>query len=65
MTSPKCMDELLWGREFEDVHDWSKRLKMVIEVGRIDEQKLFKIGRLNLIGKSKEWYKKLADAPID
>ncbi len=37
MTSPKCMDELLWGREFEDVHDWSKRLKMVIEVGRIDE----------------------------
>lgn len=37
MTSPKGMDGFLWGREFEDVHDWFKRLKMAIEVGRIDE----------------------------
>lgn len=31
----------------------------------IDEQELFKIGKLNLRGKSKELYKKLAIAPID
>jgi hypothetical protein len=33
---------------------------MVVEVKGIDEQKLFKIGKLNLQGKLKDWYKKLA-----
>jgi hypothetical protein len=33
MTNPKGMDELLWGREFEDVHDWAERLKMATKVG--------------------------------
>jgi hypothetical protein len=32
---------------------------MAIEIRGIDEQKLFKIGRLNLKDKSKEWFKKL------
>jgi hypothetical protein len=32
MTSPKGMDELFWGKEFEDVHNWSKRLKMAFEI---------------------------------
>ncbi len=31
----------------------------------IDELKLFKIGKLNLKGKSKEWFKKLTIIPID
>jgi hypothetical protein len=48
MTSPKAMDELFWGKEFEDVHDWVERLEMAAEVRGIDEQKLFKIGKLNL-----------------
>jgi hypothetical protein len=34
---------------------------MVVEVKRIDEQELFKISKLNLQGKSKDWYKKLAN----
>jgi hypothetical protein len=32
MTSPKRMDELFWGKEYEDVHDWVKRLEMLIGV---------------------------------
>ncbi len=51
------MDELFWGKEFEDVHDQVKRLEMAIEVSGIDELKLFNIGRLNLRGKSKKWFK--------
>ncbi len=43
-----------------DVHDQVKRLEMAIEVRGIDEQKQFKIGKLNLRGKSKKWFKKLA-----
>ncbi len=47
MTSLKGMDELFWGKEFEDVHDWVERLEMAVEMKGIDELKLFKIGRLN------------------
>ncbi len=65
MTSHKGMDKLFQGRELEDVHNWVERLNMAIEVRGIDEQKLFKIGRLNLKGKSKRWYKKLVDGLID
>jgi hypothetical protein len=28
MASPKGMDELFWGRKFEDVHNWVERLEM-------------------------------------
>jgi hypothetical protein len=38
---------------------------MAAEVRGIDEQELFKISKLNLKGKSKELYKKLAIAPIN
>jgi hypothetical protein len=65
MTSPKGMDELFRGREFEDEHDWVERLEMVVKVKGIDEHKLFKIGRLNLKGKFKEWYKKLGTTLVD
>lgn len=50
MTSPKGMDELFWGREFEDVHDWVERLEMALEIRGIDELKLLKIGKVNLTG---------------
>ncbi len=54
------MDELLWCREFEDVHDWVERLEMAAEMKVIDELKLFKVGIYPLLrGKSKEWFKKL------
>jgi hypothetical protein len=32
MTSLKGMDELFWGKEFEDVHDWVERLEMEAEM---------------------------------
>jgi hypothetical protein len=38
------MDELLWHREFEDVHDWVERLEMVAEMKVNDKLKLLKIG---------------------
>jgi len=55
MMSLKGMDKLFWGKFFEDVHDWVEHLEMVVEVRGIYEWKLFKIGMLNLRGKSKEW----------
>ncbi len=48
MTSLKGMDELLWGKELEDKFDWAERLQMAIEVCEYDEDKLFKIIKLNL-----------------
>lgn len=48
MTIPKRMDELLWGKEFEDVHDQVEGLEMAKKVGEIDELKFFKIGGFNL-----------------
>ncbi len=32
MSSPKGMDNLFWGKEFEDVVDWIKWLEMALEV---------------------------------
>jgi hypothetical protein len=65
MTSPQGMDELFWGREYEDVSDWAKRLTMVAEVRDLTANKLFKITKLNLRGKAKEWFRKLHPAPAD
>jgi hypothetical protein len=38
---------------------------MATKVHGIDELKLFKIGRFNMKGKSKEWFKKLMVVPTD
>jgi hypothetical protein len=59
MTSSKGMDELFWGREFEDVVDLVERLEMVAKMSNYDEIKFFKIACLSMRGKAKEWYKKL------
>jgi hypothetical protein len=65
MTSPKSMDKLFWGKEFENVLDWMEWLEMAFEVHGCDEMKLFKIAKLNLQGKAKNWFKKLQLAPSD
>jgi hypothetical protein len=44
------MDELFWGRDHEDVNDLDK---------------LFKIVKLNLRGRAKEWFKRLQLTPAD
>jgi hypothetical protein len=59
------MDELLWGREHEDVTDWVERLTMAAEVRDLDAVKLFKIAKLNLRGRAREWLRKLNPALAD
>ncbi len=59
MTSPHGMDELLWGKDHEDVNDWVERLIMVVEVRDLNADKLFKITKLNLKGRAKEWFRRL------
>jgi len=59
------MDELLWGRDREDVNDWAERLTMAAEMRDLNADKLFKIVKLNLRGRAKEWFKRLQPAPAD
>jgi predicted aspartyl protease len=59
------MDELFWGREYEDVGDWAERLTMAAEVWDFTTDKMFKIAKLNLRGRAKEWFRKLQPAPAD
>ncbi|CAK9253662.1 unnamed protein product [Sphagnum jensenii] len=65
MTSPQGLDDLFWGREYEDVSDWAERLTMVAEVRDLTLDKLFKIAKLNLRGRAKEWFRRLQLAPTD
>jgi hypothetical protein len=65
MTSPRGMDELLWGRDHEDVNDWVERLTMAAEVRNLNADKLFKIAKLNLCSRAKEWFKRLQPTPTD
>ncbi len=65
MTNPKGMDELLWGKDLEDVFDWVERLKMPAKVHEYDEEKFFTIARFNPQGKAKDWYRRLNHLPLD
>ncbi len=65
MTSPQGMDELFWGRDHEDVNDWAERFTMATEVRDLNADKLFKITKLNLKGRAKEWFKRIQPAPVD
>ncbi len=56
MTSPQGMDDLFWGRDYENVSDWAERLTMATEVRDLTPDKLFKIAKLNLRGRAKEWF---------
>jgi len=59
------MDELFWGQDHEDVNDWAERLTMATEVRDLNVNKLFKIAKLNLRGRAKEWFKRLQPVPAD
>jgi len=65
MTSPQGMDELFWGRVHKDVTDWAKRLTMAAEVRDLNADKLFKIAKLDLRSKAREWLRRLQPAPTD
>ncbi|CAM6024827.1 unnamed protein product [Sphagnum balticum] len=65
MTSPQGLDDLFWGRDCEDVTDWTERLTMAAEVRDLTPDKLFKIAKLNLRGRAKEWFWRLQPAPAD
>jgi len=59
------MDELFWGRDHEDVSDWAERLSMAAKVRDLNVDKLFKIAKLNLRGRARDWFRKLQPAPGD
>jgi len=59
------MEELFWGKDHEDVNDWAERLTMATEIKDLNDDMLFKITKLNLCGRAKEWFKKLKLPPID
>jgi hypothetical protein len=65
MTRPQGMDELFWGRDHEDVNDWAERFTMATEVRDLAADKLFKIAKLNLRGRARDWFKRLQPAPAD
>ncbi|CAM6009166.1 unnamed protein product [Sphagnum balticum] len=47
------------------MNDWAKRLTMVAEVRDLTVDKLFKIAKLNLQGRAKEWFRRLQPVPAD
>ncbi len=50
-TNPKGMEKLFWGKDMEDVFDLiDQKLQMAAGVKELDEDKLFKIVKLNLKG---------------
>jgi hypothetical protein len=59
------MDELLWGRDHEVVNDWAERLTIAAKVRDLNANKLFKITKLNLRGRAKEWFRRLQPAPTN
>jgi hypothetical protein len=65
MTSPQGMDELFWGRDHEDVNDLAERFTVAVEVRNLNVDKLFKIVKLNMKGRAKEWFKRMQPAPTD
>ncbi len=65
MASPQGLDDLFWGREYEDITDWAERLTMAAEVRDLTSDKLFKIAKLNLHGRAKEWFRRLQPVPTD
>jgi hypothetical protein len=65
MTSPQGLDDLFWGCDYEDVTDWAKRLTMAAEVCDLTPDKLFKITKLNLRGRAKEWFRRLQPVPTN
>jgi hypothetical protein len=65
MISPHGMGELFWGQDHKDVNDWVERLTMVVEVRDLNADKLFKIAKLNMKGRAKEWFNKLNLALVD
>jgi hypothetical protein len=59
------MDELFWGKDHEDVNDRVEHLTMAIMVRDFNDDKLFKIAKLNLRNQVKEWFKKLNPPSTD
>ncbi len=55
MTKPQGVDELIWSKEYEDVHDWVECLTMAINMKASNQDKLFKIAKLNLWSKGIGW----------
>jgi hypothetical protein len=48
MAKPQGLDELIWSKEYENIHDWVECLTMAIDMKASNQDKLFKIAKLNL-----------------
>jgi hypothetical protein len=48
MTKLQGLDELIWSKEYEAIHDWVECLTMAIDMKVSDQDKLFKFAKLNL-----------------
>jgi hypothetical protein len=59
------MDELFWGQDHEDVNDWVERLTMATKVQDLNANKNFKIAKLSLKGRAKEWFTRLQPTLAD
>jgi hypothetical protein len=59
------MDKLYWGRDHENVNDWAECLTTAAEVRDFNDDKLFKIAKLNLHSRAKEWFKKFNPPSAD
>ncbi len=47
------------------MNDWVERLTMAAKVRNLIADKLFKIAKLNLRGRAKEWFRRLQPVPTD
>jgi hypothetical protein len=65
MISPHGMDKIFWEQDQENVNDWVEQLTMAIKVKDLNVDKLFKITKLNLRSRVKEWFEKLNLGPVD
>jgi hypothetical protein len=59
------MEERFWGKDMQDIFYWTKRLQMVVKVRELDENKFFKIAKLNLKGKVQYWCHRFDPPPKD
>jgi len=53
MINPQGMDLFSGGKDHEDVNDWAEHLTMAAKVKNLNDDKLFKIAKLNLRGRTK------------
>jgi len=55
----KGLDELIWSKEYEDVHDWVECLTMAIDMKVSDQGQVIQICKVEFMKQTKYWLKSL------